>query len=659
MTQKLLWSPTEERINNSNLKRFIEYVNKQHNLKIVDYPGLYEYSISQIEFFWEDILNFSEILYSGKYESVVQGEEMFGTRWFEGISLNYAENLFNKVQGEYAITSYREGYGTFRIKTQVLKSTTLKLASALRQFGIKKGDRIAAFSANIPEAVTGLLATSSLGAIWSSCSPDFGTNAVIDRFGQIEPKILFATESYEYNGKRFDCIKKIEEIVAGVPSIEKVIVLPAFQNFADQSLHLHQELPTNFIYFDDFIADCQEIEKFTQVEFAHPLYILYSSGTTGKPKCIVHGTGGTMLQHFKELSLHTDLKPSEKLFYYTTTGWMMWNWLVSGLLAGAEVVLYDGSVIYPDEKVVWEFVSKEEIEIFGTSPKFLSISEKNNVKPANLFHYNKLKAILSTGSPLTENNFEWVYNNVKSDLQLSSISGGTDIVSCFMLGSPLLPVFSGEIQCRGLGMKVEAFDSEGKSLIGGKGELVCTAPFPSMPVAFWNDAENRRYKDSYFAHFPGVWRHGDFITLNEKGGIVVHGRSDATLNPGGVRIGTAEIYRIVEELEEVNDSLVCGVDIAGEIEIFLFIVLTKGLELTPELVIKIKKSLKSKASPRHVPHRIFPVNDIPRTISGKKVEIAVSGIFSDIVPENKEALANPESLEEFAKIKLMVFNTQL
>ena len=657
MEFKLLWSPSPERKKSSNLQKFISFVNKRHELEITDYPGIYQFSIDNIETFWEDILHFSGLIYSGSYQKILSNTEMPGAKWFEGISLNYAENVFSKLSGEYAITSYREGYGTFRIKSTRLKEVTLKLASAMRQSGIVKGDRVAAFSANVPEAVMGLLACSSIGAIWSSCSPDFGTTAVIDRFGQIEPKILFASESYEYNGKRFDCIEKIKEIVTAVPSVEKVILIPAFQDFENESLHLCQSVPDNFIWFDDYIAEQSEITGFEKVEFSHPLYILYSSGTTGKPKCIVHGTGGAMLQHYKELSLHTDLKEGEKLLYFTTTGWMMWNWLVSGMLAGAEIVLFDGSVIYPDEKVLWEFVSNEEINVFGTSPKFLSISEKNKVKPSNLFHYNKLKTILSTGSPLSANNYEWVYQNVKADIQLASISGGTDIVSCFMLGSPLLPVYSGEIQCRGLGMKVEVFNATGKSVSGEKGELVCTAPFPSMPVKFWNDEGDKKYRDAYFSHYPGVWRHGDYIMINERGGIVVYGRSDATLNPGGVRIGTAEIYRIVEELDEVSDSIVCGFETKGEIEVFLFVVLKPGLELTPELTLKIRKSLKSKASPRHVPHRIFPVADIPRTISGKKVEMAITKILSGEEPDNREALANPESLSAFEKIKLIVNNT--
>ena len=656
MTKKPLWIPSEKRVSEANITRFIDFVNKKHDSEIKNYQELYDYSVTEIEKFWEDIFEFADLTFSGTYQNVLSERIMPGGKWFEGLKLNYAENIFKKLQNEFAITSYREGFGSFRITSDKFKSVSLKLASALKAAGVGKGDRVASFSSNIPEAVMGLMATSTIGAIWSSCSPDFGTQAVIDRFGQIDPKILFAVESYDYNGKRFNCMPKIIEITRAFKSLEKVVLIPAFQDFDGETVKYSHDLPNNFVYFDDFIEEHDPTETFEQVEFSHPLYILYSSGTTGKPKCIVHGTGGTMLQHYKELALHTDLKVDDKLLYFTTTGWMMWNWLVSGLLVGAEIVLFDGSVVYPNASILWKFVSEQEVSVFGTSPKFLSLTEKNEIKPLTMYNYNKLKAILSTGSPLLECNFEWVYKNVKKDLQLSSISGGTDIVSCFMLGCPILPVISGEIQGRGLGMKVEVFDESGKLLEGEKGELVCSLPFPSMPVEFWNDEGDVKYKDAYFSRYPGVWRHGDYIRITKNGGVIVYGRSDATLNPGGVRIGTAEIYRIVEEIPEIEDSIVAGINVKDEIEIFLFVVLKSGCELSPDLVLKIKKSLKEKASPRHVPHRIFKINDVPRTISGKKVEIAITKIFAGEEPDNREALANPASLDVFESIKLMVVN---
>lgn len=656
MTKKPLWIPSEKRVSEANITRFIDFVNKKHDSEIKNYQELYDYSVTEIEKFWEDIFVFAYLTFSGTYQNVLSERIMPGGKWFEGLKLNYAENIFKKLQNEFAITSYREGFGSFRITSDKFKSVSLKLASALKAAGVGKGDRVASFSSNIPEAVMGLMATSTIGAIWSSCSPDFGTQAVIDRFGQIDPKILFAVESYDYNGKRFNCLPKIIEITRAFKSLQKVVLIPAFQDFDGETVKYSHDLPSNFVYFDDFIEKHDPTETFEQVEFSHPLYILYSSGTTGKPKCIVHGTGGTMLQHYKELALHTDLKVDDKLLYFTTTGWMMWNWLVSGLLVGAEIVLFDGSVVYPNASILWKFVSEQEVSVFGTSPKFVSLTEKNDIKPLTMYNYNKLKAILSTGSPLLESNFEWVYKNVKEDLQLSSISGGTDIVSCFMLGCPILPVISGEIQCRGLGMKVEVFDESGKLLDGEKGELVCTLPFPSMPVEFWDDEGDVKYKNAYFSRFPGVWRHGDYIRITDNGGVIVYGRSDATLNPGGVRIGTAEIYRIVEEIPEIEDSIVAGINVKDEIEIFLFVVLKSGCELSPDLVLKIKKSLKEKASPRHVPHRIFKINEVPRTISGKKVEIAITKIFAGEEPDNREALANPASLDVFESIKLMVVN---
>ncbi len=652
MKPRILWVPSPDRIANANLTHFIKYVNSRQNLQLETWDDIYNYSITEIEYFWEDLFHYSAFDHSGELEAILSEHQMPGAVWFRGLRINYAKNALQRMGGEYCITSRREGFPVTRIKSEDFRSVALRLATALTSLGVGKGERVAAFSSNVPEAIAGFMASASIGAVWSSCSPDFGTTAVIDRFGQIEPKILFASESYLYSGKDFDLLPKIIEIVAGISSIQKVILIPAHSDFAGDETRTHTELPDNFIYLHDLIADTDELDEPVDVDFSHPLYILYSSGTTGKPKCIVHGTGGVMLQHFKELYLHTDLKPGDKLLYYTTTGWMMWNWLVSGLLTGAELVLFDGSVIYPEPDVLWKFVSEQEVTVFGTSPKFLSLSEKNEIKPGKLYDYKGLKTVLSTGSPLVEHNYEYVYATVKEDVQLSSISGGTDIVSCFMLGNPLLPVVAGEIQCRGLGMKVEVYDQDGNPLQNTKGELVCTAPFPSMPVFFWDDPEGEKYRNAYFSYFPGVWRHGDYIRITDTGGVVVYGRSDATLNPGGVRIGTAEIYRIVEEMPEISDSLVCGVNVGEDVEIFLFVVTATGKELTPDLAMQIKRLIKEKTSPRHVPHRIFVVPDIPRTISGKKVEIAVSRLFEGGIPDNREALANPEVLDHFEHLAL-------
>jgi acetoacetyl-CoA synthetase len=639
-----LWIPTEERVNDSNMNAFMRYAEELTGEPIASYTDLYEWSINDTEEFWKSIWLHSGIIFSKSYTQVLSGNSMQEAKWFEGAHLNFAENLLKYRDTHTAIISLREGQSPVRLTYSELYSYTAKTAAFLKELGVQKGDVVAGYISNIPEAVIAMLATVSIGALWTSASPDFGFQGVIDRFGQTKPKVLFASEEYSYNGKIFNNTEKIRKISEAIPEIEHVIAVSAYFDFRNK---ISSDGMRNF--FDILNYPDEEIH-FEQLPFDHPVYIMYSSGTTGIPKCIVHGAGGTLLQHYKELVLHTDLNRHDIITYYTTCGWMMWNWLVSSLGAGAAVLLYEGNPVYPDAGALWKMIEEEKITIFGTSPRYLSSIEKIGLIPKDQFNLSSLRIILSTGSPLPESIFRWVYDAVKADLQLSSISGGTDIISCFILGCPVLPVYEGEVQCRGLGMKVEAFDSSGKPVIDEKGELVCTKPFPSMPVFFWNDTDGEKYRSAYFDHYPGVWRHGDFIKINSHGGVIVYGRSDATLNPGGVRIGTAEIYRIVEGMDEVVECLAAGLNKDNDVDIILFVVLKEGIELSEELIKKIKNNIRSLASPRHVPARIYSVNDIPRTINGKKVEIAVTRLLNGETVENTDSLANPESLLEYKKV---------
>jgi len=602
-----------------------------------DWPALHRWSVESSEAFWNLLWEFCEVQGVRGGRTLVDGDRLPGARWFPEGRLNFAENLLGARREGDAIVFWGEDRIRNRLSWRELRALVSRLAQALRAAGVNKGDRVGAYLPNLPEAVAAMLATTSLGAIWSSCSPDFGVQGVLDRFGQIEPKVLFCADGYFYGGKEFDSLDKVGEILGRLPSVRTCVVVPYVG-----------ARPGVGIALEEFLAPFPEAQlTFEQVEFNHPLYILFSSGTTGVPKCIVHGTGGTLLQHLKEHRLHTDVQPGDRLFYFTTLGWMMWNWLVSGLASGATLLLYDGSPFAGRGRILFDFADAEGMTHFGTSAKFIDAIAKINLNPRRSHRLERLRALLSTGSPLVPESFDYVYTNIKQDLCLSSISGGTDIVSCFVLGNPMLPVWRGEIQCKGLGMAVEIFDALGRPLEGEKGELVCTRPFPSMPVGFWNDADGEKYRSAYFDRYPNVWRHGDWCEETSHGGVIIYGRSDTVLNPGGVRIGTAEIYRQVEQLDEVLESIVIGQDWERDVRVVLFVKLKEGLKLENGLVAKIQRKIRDNTTPRHVPEKILQVEDIPRTKSGKIVELAVRDVVHGRPVRNVEALANPEALDHF------------
>jgi acetoacetyl-CoA synthetase len=634
-----IWQPSAERSAASNLRRFI--ATHRAPLRSDDYAALYDWSIASPAAFWEAVSDFCAIDYATPHTTVLSdGNRMPGARWFQDATLNFAANLLAPQRDGTAIVFANERGDRLALEWSELRSQVASVATVLRSFGVRRGDRVAGFVANRPEAVVAMLATASIGAVWSSCSPDFGVDAVLDRFGQIEPKVLFATDGYFYAGKSIDSMPAIRALIERLRDLTAVVVIA----YRDAKPDL-RALP-RAVSFASVLAERAQ-PFFEPVPFDTPLYILYSSGTTGVPKCIVHGAGGTLLQHRKEHVLHTDVKPGDVVFYFTTCGWMMWNWLVSALASGATIVLYDGAPLHPDPGVLWRLAEREHIGVFGTSAKYLSSLEKSGLVPRTTHSLPALRTILSTGSPLAPTSFDFVYGKVKQDVQLSSIAGGTDIVSCFALGNPLLPVYRGELQCRGLGMKVEIFTADGRSVREQKGELVCTAPFPSMPVGFWNDADGRKYRAAYFERFPNVWHHGDYAEITAHDGVVIHGRSDAVLNPGGVRIGTAEIYRIVEQFAEVAECVVVGQEWDGDTRVVLFVRLQPGHALDAALERRLRDALKVRASPRHVPAKILAVTDIPRTMNGKIVELAVREAIHGRPVGNRDALANPEALAEF------------
>ena len=640
-----MWKPSVEQIERSQMFEFKEFINTRHGLNLDSYTDLHDWSVDNIHEFWAFAWEFFDIIHTQPYTQVVDDvSKMPGAKWFTGARLNFAENLLRRRDDKTALIFKGESQPVRKLTYAELYSEVAKTAAALRTAGVEKGDRVAGFVPNMPESIIAMLATTSIGAIWSSSSPDFGIKGVLDRFSQIEPKVLFAANGYFYNGKSHDSLEKLKSILHELPSVEKVVVIP----YSDEDPDIC--IISNSILFSDFIDNDEEEIEFEQLPFDHPLYIMYSSGTTGLPKSIVHGAGGTLLQHLKELQLHCDLCEQDTIFYFTTCGWMMWNWLVSSLVTGASLVLYDGAPFFPDANAMWKMAEELGITVFGTSAKFIAGSEAAGNKPISTNDLSNVRLILSTGSPLMEENFDYIYRDVKKDVQLASISGGTDIVSCFAGGSPMLPVYRGELQCSGLAMDVDAFDHKGKSSRNAKGELVCKKAFPSMPIYFWNDPDGQKYHNAYFDKFENIWYHGDYIEINDHGGVTIFGRSDATLNPGGVRIGTAEIYRVVEQMAEVADSLVVGVQSNGDEQVALFLKMDEGAILNDNLINQIKSSIRANCSPRHVPSIIKSVEDIPYTISGKKVELAVKKIIHGEEVTNKDALANPEALDCFKGI---------
>ena len=643
--KKIMWQPSVEQIQGSQMFEFKEFINDRHGLNLENYHDLHYWSVNRIPEFWDSAWSFFDILHSHPYTQVVDDvSKMPGAIWFDGTRLNFAENLLRRRDDKTAIVFKGEGQPVRKLTYNELYSAVVKTAHALKELGVNKGDRIAGFVPNMPESIIAMLATTAIGAIWSSSSPDFGIKGVLDRFSQIEPKVLFAANGYFYNGKAHDSLEKLQGILKDLTSVQKVVGIPYTQEDPDVSMI------DNSVAFPEFIANDAETIDFEQLPFDHPLYIMYSSGTTGLPKSIVHGAGGTLIQPMKELRLHCIISADDNVFYFTTCGWMMWNWLVSNLAIGSTVILYDGSPFYPDSNAMWAMAEELGITVFGTSAKFIAASESSGNKPNDINDLSAMRIILSTGSPLMEENFDYIYRDVKKDVQLASISGGTDIISCFAGGSPMLPVHRGELQCSGLAMDVDSFDPQGESIRNEKGELVCKKAFPSMPVYFWNDADGSKYHHAYFDKFENIWYHGDYIEINDHGGVTIYGRSDATLNPGGVRIGTAEIYRVVEQMAEVADSLVVGVQSDGDEQVALFLKMNSGNNLNDELIDSIKRSIRANCTPRHVPSIVKTVEDIPYTISGKKVELAVKNVLHGEEVTNKDALANPEALEYFKDI---------
>ena len=635
-----IWIPSNEKIKNSLMYKFM----KECSEDFKSYFDLHSWSINNLEDFWANFWRFSDIKYSKNYNSVLENPVMPGAKWFSGSELNYAQNLLKGDPDQIAIISIGENIPP---KTLTFKELNYKVSSVqkgLSKLGVKKGTIVAGFVPNCAETVISMLAVSSLGGVWTSCSPDFGANGVVDRFGQVNPHILITSNGYSYNGKLFKLEEKVNGVLESIDCIRHIVEI----EYVDIKSNFNHD---SIISFGDILNDGQTQPTFEQLPFDHPLFIMYSSGTTGPPKSIVHSAGGTLIQHMKEHQLHCDIKAGKStIFWFTTCGWMMWNWLVSGLSSGSTIVLYDGSPSYPGLERLWKMVDDFNITHFGTSPKFLSACDSANILPKKFCKFGSLESILSTGSPLVEEQFDWIYDNIKTDIQLSSISGGTDIIGCFLAGSPIIPVYRGELQCPQLGMSVESWNDDGEPVIGESGELVCTKPFPSMPIKFWNDSDGSKYHSAYFDEYDGVWTHGDYLEMTENGGAIIYGRSDTTLNPGGVRIGTAEIYRSIENFEGIIDSVVIGKPEDSDVSIVLCVKLSERSIITDELKDKIKLQIRKSTTPRHVPNYIFQVSDIPYTISGKKVEKAVLHSVLGKKVKNKDALINPESLKEYSNL---------
>jgi acetoacetyl-CoA synthetase len=648
-----LWTPSNARIEAATVTDFARTIARTHQTAVSDFPSLWRWSIDHKETFWRALWDYAEVIGDPGPRTLIDNDRMPGARWFPDASLNFARNLLERHPADDtgdALVFWGEDKVRQRMSHADLRASASRVAAALIAHGVKSGDRVAAYLPNMPETIVAMLGATAIGAVWSSCSPDFGVQGVVDRFGQIEPTVLFTVDGYWYNGKVIPTLPKIAAIVEQLPTVTKVVVIPylwqapgAPDEFSDLR---------NGVGWDAFLAPHTAGPiPYASLPFDHPTYILYSSGTTGVPKCIVHGAGGTLLQHLKEHLLHGDVKAGDRLFYFTTCGWMMWHWLASGLAAGATLLLYDGSPFIDRGRVLFELADAEKMTHFGTSAKYIDAIKKIALVPRKDFDLRSVRTMFSTGSPLAPESFDYVYQCIKEDLCLSSISGGSDIISCFAVGSPTLPVWRGELQCRGLAMDVDVFDEDGNSIRGEKGELVCKSPFPSMPIGFWNDPNGTKYRATYFERFPGRWCHGDWVELTEHDGMIIYGRSDATLNPGGVRIGTAEVYRQVEQMPEVVESLVIGQDWppgeTGDVRVVLFVKLREDVTLDEALIDRIKARIRANTTPRHVPAKVVQVTDIPRTKSNKIVELAVRNVVHGRDVKNVEALANPDALEQY------------